>query len=82
MYVNTNQTLETSSEVGWISNSKVILTINNEFCLLNLFHKNWIKLEKSNIEYCKQHVNMGTFVSILRVIPGKEKSKIKKENLI
>ena len=28
-----------TSEVGWISNSKLILTVNNEYYLLSLSHK-------------------------------------------
>ena len=37
--------LITDSEVEWISNTKLLLTINNEFYLINLQHTDWMKIE-------------------------------------
>ena len=65
--VSSKEILLTSSEVGWISNSKLLLTINNEYHLINMQHKkeDWIKLE-NNIQYVKQHIDMQMFVSLVR----------------
>ena len=41
-----------SSEVGWISKSKLILTINNEYYLLNLIHNDLVKA-KNQVKYGK-----------------------------
>ena len=57
--------LITDSEVEWISNTKILLTINNEFYLINLQHSDWIKIE-DKILYGKQHISMRLFVSILK----------------
>ena len=42
--VMSKDTLITDSEVEWISNTKILLTINNEFYLLNLQHTDWMKI--------------------------------------
>lgn len=65
--VSSKEILLTPSEVGWISNSKLLLTINNEYHLINMQHKkeDWIKLE-NNIQYVKQHIDMQMFVSLMR----------------
>ena len=75
----------TDSELTWISNSKIILTINNEFYLLNVQHDDWMKVQKK-VLYGRQHINMGLYVSILRTpqqsltrsITEKDKNKMKK----
>jgi hypothetical protein len=57
--------LMTSSEIGWLSNSKFILTLNNDYFLVNLTHKNLTEVE-NNIQYGRQHLNTKMFVSILK----------------
>ena len=39
--------LMTSSEIGWLSNSKFILTLNNDYFLVNLTHKNLTEVENN-----------------------------------
>jgi hypothetical protein len=39
--------LMTSSEIGWLSNSKFILTLNNDYFLVNLTHKNLKEVENN-----------------------------------
>lgn len=41
-----------TSEVGWISNTNLILTLNNQYYLMNLNHADLCKV-KNNIYYGK-----------------------------
>ena len=74
--VSSKDPIVTSSEVGWISNSKLILALNNEYFLVNIQHKDMIQVE-NNIQYGKQHLNMKMFVSILKThMAGMTSSKM------
>lgn len=57
-----------NSEVGWISTNQFLLTINNQFYLLNLKHKDLVRV-KNDIKYGRQQLNMNMFCSITRKIP-------------
>jgi allantoicase len=54
----------TDSEVGWISNTKLILTVNNEFFLVNI---DSTQLQTINccLKYGRQHINMNLYATIL-----------------
>ena len=51
--ISSKNFLQTTSEVGWITKDKLILTLNNDYYLINLKHKDLIKV-KNNIIYGKQ----------------------------
>ena len=53
-----------SSEVGWISNEKLILTIDNSYYLMNLDYDN-LSVTKNQIFFGKHQVNTGLYVSIV-----------------
>jgi hypothetical protein len=57
--------LQTTSEIGWVNNNQLILTLNNDFYLVNLQVKDMVK-SKNNTRFGIQQVNMGTFCSIVR----------------
>ena len=51
--VSVRNPIEMRSEVGWINASKFILTINDQFYLLNLKHNDLIRV-KNDIKYGRQ----------------------------
>lgn len=56
-----------SSEVGWVTKDKLILTLNDMYYLLNLdLDTRIIKVVKQSIQYGTQLVNMELFVSIVQ----------------
>lgn len=57
--------IDTISEVGWINQNQLVLTLNNEFYLVNLKHKDLIKV-KNDIKYGRQQLNMNLFCSIVQ----------------
>ena len=54
----------TTSEIGWVSKQKLIITLQNNFYLVNLEHEDLIQI-KNGIAYGRQQVNMGLFTSIV-----------------
>lgn len=66
-----------TSEVGWVTKNKLILTLNNDYYLINLKQKQ-LKRVNRDISYGKQQVNMNLYCSIVRKIEagslGKSKS--------
>lgn len=61
---STKDPLQTTSEAGWINRKNLILTLNNEYYLINLKHSDLNKV-KNSIQYGKQMVNMSLFCSIV-----------------
>ena len=53
-----------SSEIGWISDNKLILTLDNSYYLMNLNH-NSLSVTKNHIYFGKHQVNAGLFVTIV-----------------
>lgn len=72
--VSTKQNLQQLSEIGWINKSQLILTLNNDYYLINLQQKDLIKV-KNSIIYGRQQVNMNLFCSITQKSTRKLKSE-------
>ena len=53
MNISTRNEILTSSEVGWITKNTLILTMNNDYYLIKLDHKDMIKVKKG-YSYGKQ----------------------------
>ena len=56
--------LMVSSEIGWVSKEKLIVTINNNYYLMNL-DLNSMVIAKHGIRYGLQQVNGDLFVTIV-----------------
>jgi len=65
--VSIKEEIQTSSEIGWISRDKLVLTLNNDFFLVNLSHKDLVGV-KGQIKFGVQQVSMNLFCSIVRNI--------------
>lgn len=50
--ISSKQNLQTTSEIGWINKSQLILTLNNDYYLINLRQKDLISV-KNKIKYGK-----------------------------
>ena len=53
-----------SSEVGWISDNYLLLTLDNNYYLMNLDHSK-LSVTKNKIYFGKHQVNTGLYVSIV-----------------
>ena len=54
------QPLKSSSEAGWINREKLILTLNNDYFLVSLRHKDLVTV-KNGIKYGQQQVNQDLY---------------------
>lgn len=63
--ISVRDTLLTSSEIGWINKNYLILTLNDDYYIINLKHTDMIKV-RNGIKYGMQQVNMNLFCSITR----------------
>lgn len=52
------------SEVGWINKNKIVLTLDNDYFMINLSHSN-LKATNSGILFGLQQVNMDIFATIV-----------------
>ena len=63
--ISVKKELINSSEVVWINNNQLILTLNNDFCLVNLKQRDLTNVKGKHL-YGVQQVNMNMFCSIIR----------------
>ena len=68
--ISLKKELHNTSEVGWVNQHQLILTLNNDFYLVNLKSKDMVRA-RNNIRFGTQQVNMNTFCSIVRRIQDK-----------
>ena len=67
-----------SSEVGWISDNKLILTLDNSYYLMNLNH-NSLSVTKNHIYFGKHQVNAGLFVTIVSSVESLQSALAEKK---
>lgn len=65
MNVSTRSEIMTSSEVGWITKNNLILTLNNDYYLIKLNHKDLVKV-RGGLAFGRQQVTSSTFCSLVR----------------
>ena len=70
--------LTCTSEVGWISKSNLLITIDNKYFYINLDQIDLISV-KNGIMFGYQQVNLALFVSFVTVVSKKE-PRISKKN--
>ena len=56
--------ISTDSEIGWITKDKLILTLNNEFYLVNLHQRSMVEASP-RLHYGIQQVHMEMFCSLV-----------------
>lgn len=57
------KTIEYKTEVGWINKNQLLLSMNDQFFIMNFKHFDLIKVN-NNIMYGRQQTNMEIFCSI------------------
>ena len=74
-YVSVKQAnnFEHPSEVGWITDNKLILTLDNTYYLINLSLSN-LSITKNNIYFGKQQLNSCLYVSIVSIVQSLEEA--------
>lgn len=73
--ISLKEELHNSSEVGWVNQHQLILTLNNDFYLVNLKSKEMVK-SRNFIRFGTQQVNMNTFCSIVRQTQDNQQSLV------
>jgi hypothetical protein len=64
--VSVKKELINSSEIVWINNNQLILTLNNEFYIVNLKHNDLSKVKGGTYLYGVHNVNMNIFCSLIK----------------
>jgi hypothetical protein len=72
--ISLKENITLMSEIGWINRNQLILTLNNEFYLINLKHQDLTKT-LNGIMYGIQQVNMGLFCSLVKKYNQKDKKQ-------
>lgn len=67
--------MENESELGWVTADKLVLTLNNDFYLINLSHSNLTDVKKK-VKYGLQQVNLGLFCSIVAASKTRPLAKV------
>lgn len=78
--ISVKQNLATTSEIGWINKTHLVLTLNNAYYLINLLQRDMIRVRNS-IQYGKQQVNMNLFCSITRKYTASDEKHVHQDRL-
>jgi len=70
-----------SSEIGWITKDKLVLTINDKYHLVNLQH-NDLSEAKNHLKFGTQLANMGLYASIVKFSKNMDIESHRNEELI